>query len=517
MKIDKRSRMAGWIIAVILSVVTIVNAQLIVDEQGNYNGATGAFTTDFSNEQGGIGYNNSNSRHTPNTSAAATQTSLWTFTGLADEYYIVHAGGWTAGVNRSQVAPYEIFDGDVNGTLRSSMTLNQEIAPNDLSVDDGQGVHNWERLDVIRVTSGTLTVRLSGVDNSGNSDYIFADAIRLAPITNAVHIISADGTLYHRASGSGVTTFGGPIVGGYNSDGEYYDDNASDTTLWTFKGLVSGKSYHVHTLWTTSGNRFEASPFEIFDGTVNDTIRSIALVDQYHVTPNDLTIDDGEGSHTWESLGAVHTTNGAITVRLKGSGTTAKFCMATAIRLSMVTNESIHIIDSSDTATGAPGRTYGRAMGSFVTDLPNYLGAGTGYNYTKTHHSGNTALAANQSAVWTFDGLLAGRSYKVYTRWIESSNRSQVAPYDIFDGTTGDTLKVSVTVNQRNAPDDLTVNDGEGDHAWELLAASVPVTGDTLTVRLTGVDNSGEYDYVFSDAVRLEILPPPEGTMIIIR
>lgn len=149
-----------------------------------YNGATGSAelsTTPvwWQTNAGTAGYNGSRERFSA-LNGGAGQTSVWTFTGLAPGTYSVHAFYFPA-PNRTTAAPYEIFDGTAEtGALVASPTVNQELAPDDLTVDDGQGEHTWESLsDGVAVTSGTLTVRLTSLDNPGNDNFVMADAIRV--------------------------------------------------------------------------------------------------------------------------------------------------------------------------------------------------------------------------------------------------------------------------------------------------------------------------------------------------
>jgi len=173
-------------------------ADLIIDTSGGdggtpayYNGAAGSVTLSSSpnwvveNPGEDEGYNTSRQWFSE-IGGGAGQTAVWTFTGLGAGDYSVHSFH-SAFANRTTAAPFEIFDGTVSGTLVSSSTVNQRIAPGDLTIDDGQGLHTWAELsDMVTINSGSLSVRLTSVSNGGNTNFVMADAIRVATLSSAV-------------------------------------------------------------------------------------------------------------------------------------------------------------------------------------------------------------------------------------------------------------------------------------------------------------------------------------------
>ena len=78
--------------------------------------------------------------------------------------------------------------------------------------------------------------------------------------------------------------------------------------------------------------------------------------------------------------------------------------------------------------------------------------------------------------------------------------RAPDAPLNIYDGTNP-TPAFSKLINQRLAP---TADHAEGGQPFEIVSASVEITGDTLVVELS----NDATDYVIADAVRIELLLP---------
>jgi len=107
--------------------------------------------------------------------------------------------------------------------------------------------------------------------------------------------------------------------------------------------------------------------------------------------------------------------------------------------------------------------------------------------------------AGSDVATWTFSNLPPG-NYKVMATWKEAANRATNAPYKVYDNAT---LKTTIAINQVNAPNDLTANNG----TWETLSASVAILSGTLKVTLT--DNAN--GFVLADAIRIENLDAWNG------
>ena len=102
------------------------------------------------------------------------------------------------------------------------------------------------------------------------------------------------------------------------------------------------------------------------------------------------------------------------------------------------------------------------------------------------------------TATWSF-GTLAAGTYRVSATWVPGSNRATNAPFTVYSGATP---LVTRAMNQRAAPDDVSVDGG----VWEDLGIFT-LGGGAVTVRLSNVANG----WVVADAVRVERVAPVVG------
>lgn len=215
---------------------------------------------------------------------------------------------------------------------------------------------------------------------------------------------------------------------------------------------------------------------------------------------------------------------------------TKTLCAALALTLTTAGSAQAAMILDLDYSGSAPNYTttaYNGASGSITLTGPETTVAGpttdgnnnnswesipvdpAGYNGSTYFFSRvGDSTGGDSTVVWEFTGLTSG-PYSVHVIYPEGLNRTTAAPYEIFDGTTAGTLLASPTVNQEQAPNDLTVDDGQGLHTWEELASSVTITGSTLSVRLTNLANGGNTDFVIADAVRIELIPEPSSLALL--
>ena len=101
-----------------------------------------------------------------------SQIATWTFIGLeAGATYRV-AVTWKAPSGNATNASFTIFDSAVADATK---TVNQRIAPNDMSIAD----KSWEDLGTYQVTGTTLTVQLSNLADGT----VVADAIRIVKVS----------------------------------------------------------------------------------------------------------------------------------------------------------------------------------------------------------------------------------------------------------------------------------------------------------------------------------------------
>lgn len=256
--------------------------------------------------------------------------------------------------------------------------------------------------------------------------------------------------------------------------------NGSNTARWEFTGLEPG-NYRVSATWSIHSNRATNAPYTIFD-SVGGTVLNSALVNQ-ELAPDDATFD---GS-TWEHLSVVTITGNTLVVELNNAAN--EFVIADAVMIEMTEaapSPPMRIIDDGD-------------AGFTLSEGWNKSPIGEGrQNDVRTAYRGD----GSKVATWTFSGLSPGE-YRVSATWSIHANRATNAPYSIFDGVGGSLLG-RVEVNQELSPDDFTA-DGS---SWEDLM-TVTITGDTLVVQLSNDAN----EYVIADAVRIELVAPPQITI----
>ncbi len=110
--------------------------------------------------------------------------------------------------------------------------------------------------------------------------------------------------------------------------------------------------------------------------------------------------------------------------------------------------------------------------------------------------AGSVGPTSADTATFSFAGLAPGL-YRVSTTWTAYHLRATDAPYRIYDGSAAGDLLSTVTVNQRVAPGDFTVQGSD----WEDLDI-IRISGSQLTVVLA----EGSDGDVVADAVRIERL-----------
>jgi uncharacterized protein (DUF2141 family) len=310
-------------------------------------------------------------------------TATWAFTGLADGQYQVSTT-WTPHTNRATDAPYTINGG-------AAIDINQEAAPNDFQAD---GVA-WEKLGVITVTGGTITVVLS--DDA--DDFVIADAVRLDPVVGS-EVTVLDGTI--DISQGGTLDFGSIVQG--------------TTTPGTITKTITVRN----------------------DGPDNLILQPIPALTGFTISNTNFTMDQMVASGATASFDITidTTTVTTLTDVLEFANNDADESPFNFTVTGVISSNSVQILDNGDV---------GYTAGDFVT----FTGQGFG-NDVDVDALPNTG--GGTPATWTFNNLVSGGVYRVSTTWTQFSNRATDAPYTIT-GTTGDT---TIDVNQELAPDDFT-------------------------------------------------------------
>lgn len=265
-------------------------------------------------------------------------------------------------------------------------------------------------------------------------------------------------------------TYGG---GGYNNDNRH-SNVASAVATYTFTGLSAGL-YDVMATWPTHANRSSNVSFSLNGAPAIHVNQELTGAGVYTAGSTPASIFHYLG-------GPVAASGGQITVTLSNNNSGPNdYLLADAVALRPAGPRSI-VMDNTSTGfatTFTGGNTEG-FMGGIKYTSPN-------------------AGAANEVSTWSFAGVPAGR-YRVLSTWSTNANRTQVAPYSMWDGST---QLGAATVNQEAGPNRGYGGDMVADGAaWRNLGIYT-VGGGGLQVQLQGLANGGS-DYVIADAVRLE-------------
>ena len=273
--------------------------------------------------------------------------------------------------------------------------------------------------------------------------------------------------------------WGGNSSEGYNRDIRY-SNQASASATWAFNGVPDGQ-YDVLASWSTHANRSTDVSYTVGG---NPAVH----VNQETIGPG-VYLPGSPDGYLFDYLGGPVTVSGGslsvVATNNRSGGNDHMVADAVALRPAAPRNALI----SDNKSDG------------FTSDFPG--GNSEGFLSGILHTAGDASSAGMQSS-WTFTDLPDG-AYKVYTTWSTHANRTQAAPYSVWDGSgqLGNTIGVNQEAGPNQNARDLNGVDAAD---WRNLG-SYSVTDGTLTVKLDGVSNSGT-DYVIADAVRIEPIAP---------
>ena len=363
----------------------------------------------------------------------ATRFATWTTDVTPGDYRV--SATWAAINGRSQIsnptAIYQVRDG---ATDLGTVSVNQRNSPDD-RVDSGT---LFEDLGVFTISGTTLSVTLS---NAG-AGFTIADAIRFERIV-------APGVTIRQSGDATLVTEGGQ-TDTYEVVLESVPTSDVTITVSPDGQLDIGAGTGVSVdLTFTPQNAFVAQTIVV--GAVDDSIF--------------------EGSHT-----------GTITHSVVSGDANYNALSVGSISAEITDNDSssAFIIDNLDsgfsTTAGWQGNSRSGHAGSIL-----YAG-GTGGN------------PATRFATWTTD--VTPGDYRVSATWAAINGRSQISnPTAIYQVRDGATDLGTVSVNQRNSPDDR-VDSGT---LFEDLGVFT-ISGTTLSVTLS---NAGA-GFTIADAIRFE-------------
>jgi len=262
--------------------------------------------------------------------------------------------------------------------------------------------------------------------------------------------------------------------GGYNNDCRYSNE-APAVATYTFTGLGSGL-YDLMATWPTHANRSSDVSISINGGPAIRVNQELTGAGVYTAGSTPASI--------FHYLGApVAPVGGQITVALSNNRSGANdYLLADAVALRPAGPRSI-VMDNTSNGF-ATTFTGGNTTEGFLSGIK---------------YSSPSAGAAGELATWSFTDVPGGR-YRVLSTWSTNANRTQAAPYSVWDGAA---QLGSSRVNQEAAPNRGFGGDMTADGAaWRNLGVYT-VSGGAIQVQVQGVANGGT-DYVIADGVRLE-------------
>lgn len=318
----------------------------------------------------------------------------------------------------------------------------------------------------------TLRYELLEVRALLNADPGFTSDDRDAPTAHTSFITTGSWA----DNGNAVETFQGDRLFANGGTG-------TKTATWSFTDITPG-IYQISTTWQPHTNRNSAAPYEVSDGT---SLIATVAVDQRFSPQSDILV--GAEQKGFEHLGApLSITNDNLQVTLSNNG--SGYVVADAVHIQRIGNLEFTSddrdapTDHTSFATAGTWTDNGNSAYTFQGDRLNSLG-GSGQN----------------TATWTFSDIPAGY-YQLSTTWQHHPNRSSVAPYNIYDGTT---FVRTELVNQKVVVgSDVLV--GAEQKNFEHLGLPVEITGNSLVVTLSN-DGSGG---VVADAIHIQQLLAPE-------
>ncbi|MFB3103938.1 MAG: hypothetical protein ACE1ZA_03335, partial [Pseudomonadales bacterium] len=242
-----------------------------------------------------------------------TEVAAWTFNDLTAGAYRVSAT-WIEHPNRATDASYSVFDGT---NLQSTVNLNQELAPNDLS-DAGT---TWEDLGNFVITGSTLTVSLSNAAN----EYVIADAIRI------VRIGDVPGALSLAIEDSQISENGGSTTGTVTRSGDttspltvtLASSDNSEATVPTSVTIAAGSTQAAFTITGVDDSQSDGNQTVTLTASATNMIAGSSSIEVTDDEAPVLIIDDGDSGFSvttgWSSHGSGYQND--IRFIARGNGT----------------------------------------------------------------------------------------------------------------------------------------------------------------------------------------------------
>ncbi|MCA8995883.1 MAG: VCBS repeat-containing protein [Planctomycetaceae bacterium] len=380
----------------------------------------------------------------------------WEFSGLAPGVYDVWAT-WSRGTNRATDAPYTVL---ADGQVKATALVNQRAQPGD---DSAHGV-DWERIAIVTVNNGALTVKLT---NDANDGIVIADAIRLTQqveFATGARILD-EGDVGYSEQGLSWISRSATYYNSYNFDFRYLSSNAAlSTAKWQFPDVVPGE-YEILATWLPGSNRAPDAEYQF---------QSHAGVAQSHVvdqrtSPGDFDIN----GIPWERLGTVSLADfGSIAVSLSNQATSG-IVVADAVQIRRVDERlpampSVQFLGPAVSSSN-PGETVlfnvtnpfsGEIRYRYWLRTPDHgWQIARDLPYTNTYWPWNTSSFAPGEYLIRVDARYPG----------EDPHALNVRSHTLAGAATFDTTSLSHTVDGAGS---VTMADLDGDQDQDLLATS---------------------------------------------
>jgi PhoPQ-activated pathogenicity-related protein/predicted secreted protein len=355
--------------------------------------------------------------------------ATWTFDAVTPGQYRVSVS-YRSFDNRASNAPFTIHDG---AAFLTTVSVNQQQAANSL-IDDGIPFRDLGEFNIV---SGTLTVELTDAANG----IVVADAVRIERLGNVIPgpeiQVSVDGGVLD--DDTGIVNFG-DVEAGRNVSKVFTVTNLGTTILTLTNPIALPTGFMLSSgFGSTILAPFASTTFEI----AVDTAVLGNQSGQASFVNDDVADDENPFNFT--------------------------------VQANVVPATGIQIIDNGDTGYSTAG--------SWASISGNQKGHQNDFQYA------NSGTGLNV-ATWSFD-VIPGQ-YRVAATWKDHTNRSQAAPYTIFN----DSAAILTVTADQSIPASGIDDDNSSFKPLGIFNISSTRLVVTLTDNATGL--------VIADAIRIE-------------
>jgi RHS repeat-associated protein len=409
--------------------------------------AAASFTGSWGSGSGGYG-----TGHRYNGAGGPTETATWTSAavqaGINYEIFVT----WLANTANAEDAEYSVLDASNN--VLATVKVNQKLDPNDLT--DSQG-RKWERLGVF---SGLTSYKVQLKSNA--TGQVIADA---------VYLLEVGPTVKYDYDCHGNMTAETDALG--NKTSYTYDDkHRLISVTMPDPDAPGGQPAPVTTTEYNADNSVKKEYDALQNATEYKYDEQGRVIEVIQADPDGLS-----GSQSSPVTKYAYNSAGELTTVIDPMNRVTRYDYDD-LRRQTLTISPFAGTSPSTTTLDETANGWSVSTGGFDNDY-HYRGQGSASNYTE----------------WSFT-VDTSKTYEVLATWQVASNNTEIAPYQIINGS----LDVTQRVKQNYAPSDVQTGEQGTTFNWHRLGVFKP-TNTTFTVRLRADIEWNKQ--VVADAVRL--------------